>query len=151
MASVRLKLGVEWLVFENVPGLFSSYSGSAEAEREIRSRAERALRYGESIHAEEDSDFAAFLSAVRQCGYLGCWRVSDAQYFGVPQRRRRLSVLETGAVPRRFYLSPTACAGIIRRAARRGKELPPQLAHALRRVADSGRTSIATEDSSQEP
>ena len=55
-------------------------------------------------------------------------------------------ILETGAVPRRFYLSPKACAGILRRAARRGKELPPALHHALKAVADSGPTTIATED-----
>lgn len=33
-------------------------------------------------------------------------------------------VLETGPVPQRYYLSPTACRGILRRAKRREKELP---------------------------
>jgi hypothetical protein len=32
-------------------------------------------------------------------------------------------ILETGDVPRRFYLSATACRGILRRAEKRGKEL----------------------------
>ena len=49
-------------------------------------------------------------------------------------------VLETGDVPQRFFLSATACKGILRRAEKRGKELPPPLAHALRTVADSERT-----------
>jgi hypothetical protein len=35
----------------------------------------------------------------------------------------------------RFSLSPRACAGILRRAERRGRELPPQLGEALRRRA----------------
>ena len=39
-------------------------------------------------------------------------------------------VLETEA-PRKYYLSPTACAGILRRAKRRGKALPPILLEAL--------------------
>jgi hypothetical protein len=43
--------------------------------------------------------------------------------------------LETGAVPQRFYLSPKACAGILRRAEKRGKELPAALDRALRAVA----------------
>ena len=38
-------------------------------------------------------------------------------------------------VPERFYLSRKACAGILRRAEKRGKELPPLLDQALRQVA----------------
>lgn len=38
-------------------------------------------------------------------------------------------------VPSRFYLSPTAAAGILRRADKRGRELPPALARALRDLA----------------
>lgn len=52
-----------WIVFENVCGLLSSTSGR---------------------------DFATFLRAVDECGYSGAWRVLDAQFFGVPQRRRRV-------------------------------------------------------------
>jgi hypothetical protein len=44
-------------------------------------------------------------------------------------------ILETGALPQRFYLSPRACEGILRRAAKRGKELPLALHAALRSVA----------------
>ena len=54
-------------------------------------------------------------------------------------------VLETGDVPQRFYLSAKACRGILRRAERRGKSLPPSLHAALLAVA-SARTSTATED-----
>ena len=44
-------------------------------------------------------------------------------------------VLETGDVPQRFYLSATACKGILRRADKRGKKLPGQLQRALEAVA----------------
>lgn len=54
-------------------------------------------------------------------------------------------ILETGGVPQRFYLSPKACAGILRRAEKRGKTLPPQLQRALEAVAGLGPTSTATE------
>jgi len=44
-------------------------------------------------------------------------------------------VLETGPVPERYFLSQAACAGILRRAERRGKKLPPRLETALRDVS----------------
>jgi hypothetical protein len=44
-------------------------------------------------------------------------------------------VLEITSVPQRFYLSKKACNGILRRAKRRGKELPPMLLAALEAVA----------------
>ena len=44
-------------------------------------------------------------------------------------------VLETTLIPQRFFLSPRACAGILRRAEKRGKELPPALQTALLSVA----------------
>jgi hypothetical protein len=43
--------------------------------------------------------------------------------------------LETGDVPRKYFLSPKACAGILRRAEKRGKELPEELHNALNLVA----------------
>jgi hypothetical protein len=43
------------------------------------------------------------------------------------------SVLETEAsIPPKYYLSSKACQGILRRAERRGKQLPPILEQALR-------------------
>jgi hypothetical protein len=45
--------------------------------------------------------------------------------------------LETGNVPQRFFLSATACRGILRRADKRGKKLPPQLQQALHSGAET--------------
>ncbi|MCP2072228.1 UNVERIFIED_ORG: DNA (cytosine-5)-methyltransferase 1 [Pseudomonas lini] len=38
----------------------------------------------------DSQDFETVIGALAQCGYVGCWRVLDAQYFGVPQQRRRI-------------------------------------------------------------
>lgn len=56
----------EWLVWENVPGVLSSNRGR---------------------------DFTAFLNGLAELGYGFAYRVLDAQYFGVPQRRRRIFVV----------------------------------------------------------
>lgn len=55
-----------WFVWENVPGVFSSGGGR---------------------------DFRSILNGFRECGYSCAYRVLDSQYFGVPQRRRRVFVV----------------------------------------------------------
>jgi hypothetical protein len=45
--------------------------------------------------------------------------------------------LEIGDVPQRFFLSATACQGILRRAAKRGRALPPSLLLALEGVVQT--------------
>jgi len=56
----------KWFVWENVPGVLSSGGGR---------------------------DFGSFLGAVAELGYGFAYRVLDAQYFGVAQRRRRVFVV----------------------------------------------------------
>lgn len=46
-------------------------------------------------------------------------------------------ILETSDVPPKYFLSPTACRGILRRAANRGRVLPPALQAALQQAAES--------------
>ena len=56
----------KWVAWENVPGVLSSNRGR---------------------------DFGTFLGALGQLGYGFAYRVLDAQYFGVAQRRRRVFVV----------------------------------------------------------
>lgn len=63
---VLTELKPKWVVIENVPGLLSSNGGR---------------------------DFATVLRGLVNIGYRVVWRVLDAQYFGVPQRRRRLFIV----------------------------------------------------------
>lgn len=45
-------------------------------------------------------------------------------------------ILETGEIDPRYYLSAKACRGILRRAEKRGKDLPTMLRRALEQVAE---------------
>ena len=64
--AIAAKYRPQWLVWENVPGVLSSNGGR---------------------------DFGAFLGMLGQLGYGFAYRVLDAQYFGVAQRRRRVFVV----------------------------------------------------------
>lgn len=57
------ELKPQWLVWENVPN---------------------------ALHANGGADFLAILRGLDECGYSIAWRVLNAEYFGVPQRRRRI-------------------------------------------------------------
>lgn len=65
---VRLlkELHPKWFILENVPRLLSINGGR---------------------------DMATVIQALVECGYGIAWRVLDAQYFGVPQRRRRVFIV----------------------------------------------------------
>jgi DNA (cytosine-5)-methyltransferase 1 len=73
-----------WVVVENVPGLLSSFSGPHPPSD---------LAEGEEWEATEESDFGIVLRGLAELGYGVTWRVLDAQFFGVPQRRRRVFVV----------------------------------------------------------
>lgn len=55
-----------WVIWENVPGVLSQDRGRA---------------------------FGTLLGELEDCGYALAWRVLDAQFFGVPQRRRRVFLI----------------------------------------------------------
>ena len=60
-----------------------------------------------------------------------CWTASSTEWPKDAAACSLSSTLETGSVPPRYYLSAKACAGIIRRARKRGKPLPQELQEAL--------------------
>jgi DNA (cytosine-5)-methyltransferase 1 len=60
------RLRPRWIVWENVPGVLSSNGGR---------------------------DFGSIIGSLAELGYGCAWRVLDAQFLGVPQRRRRVFVV----------------------------------------------------------
>ena len=70
-------------------------------------------------------------------GRFGCLTLSTSEWPKDAAVCLLSGILEdSGRVPQRFYLSPKACAGILRRAEKRGKKLPAQFEHALRAVSE---------------
>ena len=65
------------------------------------------------------------------------WLRGVGESFSLPCLVNLSSVLEIGSVHQRYFLSAKACSGILRRAERRGKELPEQLRAALRAVVEA--------------
>lgn len=69
----------------------------------------------------------------------GFWMLSISEFPSDGSACSLSEVLETEAAPR-FYLSPVACRGILRRAEKRGARLPQTLLEALAKVASSDLT-----------
>jgi DNA (cytosine-5)-methyltransferase 1 len=78
----------KWLLLENVPGLLS---------------------------VEKGRGFGRLLLALDDLGFDVAWRVLDAQFFGVPQRRRRVFIVagdpRAGADPRAVLFEPEGVSG----------------------------------------
>ena len=76
-----------YMVWENVPGAFSSNKG--EDFRTVLEEVARIVEEGVTIPRPEKGKWAT-TGVIIGDGYSIAWRVCDAQYWGVPQRRRRI-------------------------------------------------------------
>ncbi len=68
-----------WLVWENVPGVLSSWTDETDQTG--------------NPTGYETNDFDCFLGGLAELGYGFAYRILDAQFVGVPQRRRRVFVV----------------------------------------------------------
>ena len=64
-----------------------------------------------------------------------CWMLNTSESHKDAEECLLSDILETGDLPQKFFLSPKACAGILNRADKRGKQLPPPLYQALLTVS----------------
>ena len=88
----------KYFILENVPGLLSSNSGE---------------------------DFAVILGALDELRYGIAWRILDAQYFGVPQRRRRIFIVgclgDDGSTPSEILAIEEGRRGYLEKGESKGK------------------------------
>lgn len=85
-AAIAAKYRPKWLVWENVPGVLSSNSG-----RDFASFL--GLLSGQVIEPPADGWSNSGIITGYQNAYSLAWRVLDAQYFGLAQRRKRVFVV----------------------------------------------------------
>ena len=74
------------------------------------------------------------------------WTLSFSEYPSDGAASSLSDILETGELPRRYWLSSTACRGILSRAEKRGKKLPWALQSALLAVASQTSPQLLTTD-----
>lgn len=96
-----------WIVWENVPGVLSIDGGRA---------------------------FGAVLGGLAQLGYGFAYRILDAQFFGVPQRRRRVFVVA--------YLGDWRCAGAVLFERESLHGYPPARGEARKIIAEASGASL---------
>jgi hypothetical protein len=91
-----------------------------------------------SCHRAEDGILVPSLGRWQKSGMgspTECWTLSSSEWPSDAVVCSLSDILEIGDLPQRFYLTPKACAGILRRAEKRGKTLPEALATALLAVS----------------
>jgi len=102
-------------ILENVPGLLSSNNGA---------------------------DMATVVEALVERGYGIAWRVLDAQYFGVPQRRRRIFIVgclgDSGRTPAQILNLAESRSRYLTQSKSKGKNTSQSVAKRIARMRGFG-------------
>jgi len=101
-ARIAATLRPTWVLIENVPGLLTASKGH---------------------------DFAVVVDTLADIGYGLAWRILDSQYFGVPQRRRRVYIVgHLGApCPPEILFEPEGGGGDTTPGGKAGETVTPTL------------------------
>lgn len=135
---VRLcfELGVRWVVWENVPAALSSRRGedfgrfvSLLCGWNVPVPESGWRKCGIVTPAPEDSEWHGEYLTLN----LPEWNNFRGQSRSAGSVSSLSDILVSGNIPPRYYLTVKCAEGILRRAARRGKTLPPVLKEALLR------------------
>ena len=98
----------KWFILENVPGLLSSNGGR---------------------------DLGIVIGALAELGYGVAYRILDAQYFGVPQRRRRIFIVgclgDDGRTPAKILSISEGRIGYLEKSNQPRKGSPSTIARGL--------------------
>ena len=116
-----------FIVWENVPGAFSSHGGD-----DFQKVLEKICGICDGSVSVPGSAKWEPAGCILGDGFSVAWRVLDAPS---AENASILSDILLVTVPEKYYLSRKACLGILQRASARGKELPAILKAALERQA----------------
>jgi len=109
-----------YMVWENVPGAFSSSGG--EDFRVVLEETVRIAESGVSIPRPADGSWAT-AGAILADRWSIAWRVLDAQFWGVPQRRRRIFLVADfgGQSAPEILFKPESVCGNIEKGRKQGE------------------------------
>jgi DNA (cytosine-5)-methyltransferase 1 len=104
----------KWFILENVPGLLSSNNGR---------------------------DLGIVIGALAELGYGVAYRILDAQYFGVPQRRRRVFIVgcfgDDGQTPAQILNISEGRAGYLAESGKSRKSSSRKITESIRTFSES--------------
>jgi DNA (cytosine-5)-methyltransferase 1 len=104
----------KWFILENVPGLLSSKRGR---------------------------DMGIILGSLAELGYGVAYRILDAQYFGVPQRRRRVFIVgclgDDGRTPAQILNISEGRAGYLAKSSKSRKSSSRKITESIRTFSES--------------
>ncbi len=115
----------KYIVWENVPGAFSSNKGN-----DFKTVLEEITKTSIPIPSSGKWSTPEWLEAAELQPLGDCSTLNIGEYPNEESVSTLSEVLEV-ITPSKYYLSATACEGILRRAERRKKKLPPDLETAL--------------------
>lgn len=124
-----------FIIWENVPGAFSSNNGE-----DFRAVLEKVTNANIPMPASGKWATAGMVRGERLTPLGESLMLNIGEYPSVENESTLSEILEDN-VPEKYYLSPKACLGILRRAKNKGRKLPDNLRIALeQKVAEGGRS-----------
>ena len=122
-----------FIIWENVPGAFSSNNGE-----DFRAVLEKVTNANIPMPASGKWATAGMVRGGRLTQLGESLTLNIGEYPSVENESTLSEILEDN-VPEKYYLSPKACLGILRRAKNKGRKLPDNLRIALeQKVAEGG-------------
>lgn len=122
-----------FIIWENVPGAFSSNGGE-----DFRAVLEKVTNANIPMPASGKWATAGMVRGGRLTQLGESLTLNIGEYPNVENESTLSEILEDN-VPEKYYLSPKACLGILRRAKNKGRKLPDNLRIALeQKVAEGG-------------
>lgn len=124
-----------FIIWENVPGAFSSNNG--EDFRAVLEKSQTPIFQCLQVANGQPQEW---LEGERLTPLGESLMLNIGEYPSVENESTLSEILEDN-VPEKYYLSPKACLGILRRAKNKGRKLPDNLRIALeQKVAEGGRS-----------
>ena len=147
-----------YMVWENVPGAFSSNNG--EDFRVVLEETARVVDSSATIPRLADGVSWSSAGCILADGWSIAWRVHDAQFWGVPQRRKRISLVADfrGQTAPEILFERSSLSGNTQQSGETGKGTPEDSERSVGAISfqeragcDGGAREYSSNSNEQEP